>query len=251
MSRQQVLDLVDRWAQAELHGDVAAYDDLLTVDFAGIGPVGFVLGGRQWAGRHQGPLENHHFAILEPQVRFYGDTAVVSGVQDQRTTAMGRDTSGSFRLTLVAVRQDERWLIANIQLSGPLQDPGAPPPFARDAHVAGDGLPVRPTISREELRSAIDTGAVTVVDGLPEPAYRRRHLPGALNLTAEDAEKSANDLLPDRSAPIVAYSTDVACTRGPGLVAELKRLGYRDVRLYAEGIEDWAGSGLPVESSPA
>jgi hypothetical protein len=32
----------------------------------------------------------------------YGYTAIVAGVQDQRTTAMGRDVSGSFRLTLVA-----------------------------------------------------------------------------------------------------------------------------------------------------
>jgi hypothetical protein len=63
-----------------------------------------------------------------------------------------------------------------------------------------------------------------------------------VKLTAEDAAESANDLLPDRSAPIVAYSTDTACTRGPDLVAELKRLGYHDVRLYAEGIEDRAQS---------
>jgi rhodanese-related sulfurtransferase len=95
----------------------------------------------------------------------------------------------------------------------------------------------------------MDTGTVTVVGGLPEPAYRRRHLPGALNLTTEDAAKSADDLLPDRSAPIVAYSTNDVCTRGPDLVAELKRLGYRDVRLHAEGIEGWARSGLPVENA--
>ncbi|MFC6080241.1 DUF4440 domain-containing protein [Sphaerisporangium aureirubrum] len=246
MSRQQILDLVDRWAKAELHGDVGAYDDLLTDDFAGIGPVGFSLTKQQWAGRHQGPLKNHHFEIHERQVRFHGDTAIVGGVQEQRTTAMGRDTSGSFRVTLVAVRAGDRWLIANIQLSGPLQDPGAPPPFARDTRP-GAGA----TISRDELRSALAGGAVTVVDALPEPAYRRRHLPGALNLTAVDAPASAEDVLPDRAAPIVVYSTDPACTRGPDLAAELKRLGYQDVRLYAEGIEDWTRSGLPVEGSPA
>ncbi|GII31951.1 SgcJ/EcaC family oxidoreductase [Planotetraspora mira] len=247
MSRQQILDLVNRWAQAEMDGDVDAYDDLLAADFAGIGPVGFTLGKQQWAARHRGALKNHHFEILEPQVRFYGDTAIVAGVQDQRTTAMGSDVSGSFRLTLVAVRRDERWLIVNIQLSGPLQSPADPPPFTRDGHAAEQGAPAGVTISRAELRSAMDAGTVTVVDGLPEPAYRRRHLPGALNLTAEDAAKSADDLLPDRSVAIVAYSTDSACTRGPDLVAELKRLGYRDVRLYAEGIEGWTRSGLPVE----
>ena len=131
MSEQQVLDLVHRWAQAELHGDADAFEDLLSADFAGIGPVGFVLNKQQWAGRHRGDLKNHHFEVLEPSVRLHGDTAIVGGVQEQRTTARGHDIDNSFRLTLVAVRQDGRWVIANIQLSGPLQSPDTPPPFAR------------------------------------------------------------------------------------------------------------------------
>ena len=123
MDRQQILDLVHRWAQAELHGDVDAYDQLLSTEFVGIGPVGFTLTERQWADRHQGDLKNHHFEVLEPHVRLHGDAAIVNAVQRQRTTAMGRDTSGSFRLTLVAVREHGRWVIANIQLSGPLRSP--------------------------------------------------------------------------------------------------------------------------------
>jgi hypothetical protein len=57
----------------------------------------------------------------------YGDSAVVVGVQDQTTTVMGRDTSGQFRLTLAAVKQDDKWVIANAQLSGPLRAPGDMP----------------------------------------------------------------------------------------------------------------------------
>ena len=36
---------------------------------------------------------------------------------------MGRDTSGSFRLGLVAIRTGQAWRIAHIQLSGPLIKP--------------------------------------------------------------------------------------------------------------------------------
>ncbi|GAA0912236.1 hypothetical protein GCM10009558_019320 [Virgisporangium aurantiacum] len=128
---EQVLDLVERWAQAELHGDVDAYDRLLTDDFVGAGPVGFTLTKQQWADRHRHRLQNDEFEVLEPQVRIYGDVAVVNGVQRQRTIAMGRDASGSFRLTLVAVRDHDRWAIANLQLSGPLRPAGAPSPVAR------------------------------------------------------------------------------------------------------------------------
>jgi hypothetical protein len=131
---QQVLDLINRLAVAEVAGDVAAYDQLLASDFTGIGPVGFVLTGEQWAKRHLGDLHNDSFEVLDPHVRFYGDpagAAVVEAVEQQQTTAMGRDVSGSFRLGLVAVRLGQEWRIAHIQLSGPLLKPGEMPSFAR------------------------------------------------------------------------------------------------------------------------
>ena len=103
------------------------------------------------------------------------------------------------------------------------------------------------TISREELRSAIDDAAVTVVDALPSAPFAQRHLPGAVNVVAEDPDQRVQTLLPDRAASIVSYSTDQACTRGPELAERLKRLSYSDVRSYAGGIEDWVAAGYPVE----
>jgi rhodanese-related sulfurtransferase/ketosteroid isomerase-like protein len=238
MGTQQILDLVSRWSQAELTGDVAAYDDLLTGDFTGIGPVGFVLDREQWAGRHRGGLTNHEFEIVDPQVRAYGDAAIVSGVQRQRATARGHDASGSFRLTLVAVRQGDRWVIANIQLSGPLQAPSAPPPFRPSAPEPA---------SRADVRAAVDAGTAVVVDALPAPVYDRRHLPTARNLTIEDAPAAAAAVLPDRAAPVIVYSTDTACTRAPELADDLRSRGYENVRVYTGGIEDWIAAGLPVE----
>ena len=134
VNEQQVLDLVQRWADVELRGDADGYGDLLAPDFVGIGPVGFVLTGAQWADRHRGDLNNEEFKVQDPHVRSYGgDTAIVEAVLRQKTTAMGRDTSGSFRLVVVAVKQEGRWVLANIQLSGPLIPPGTTPPFARPA----------------------------------------------------------------------------------------------------------------------
>ena len=126
MSEQEVLNLVKRYADAELNGDAGAYDDLATEDFHGIGPVGFVLNKQQWVGR-LGSVKNDAFEVKDATVRLYGDSAVVVGVQDQTTTVMGRDTSGQFRLTLVAVKKDGGWAIANAQLSGPLRAPGDMP----------------------------------------------------------------------------------------------------------------------------
>ncbi|MFB4300375.1 nuclear transport factor 2 family protein [Actinomadura sp. NTSP31] len=219
----EILDVVTRWADAERTGDTSAYDSLLTPDFTGIGPAGFTLTKHQWAARHS-DLTNHHFEILDPSTRRYGDAAIVTAVQNQRTTARGHDASGSFRLTLLLVRSTDGWTIANLQLSGPLRPA---------------------TISRAELQAAI--GKVTIVDALPAPAYERRHLPTAINLTAEDAPAKAATLLPDRTAPIVIYSTDPTCTRAPDLANALTTLGYQNLRLYTEGIEAWSTAALPLE----
>lgn len=106
------------------------------------------------------------------------------------------------------------------------------------------------TISRDELAAAVEAGSVTVVDALPAAPYAQRHLPGALNLTIEELDRTTT-VLPDQGAAIVVYSSDSACVRGPELAEALATAGYRDVRTYAEGIADWAAAGLPLESGAA
>lgn len=114
-----------------------------------------------------------------------------------------------------------------------------------------EGAPMSTTIARDDLRSALDGGAVTVVDALPAEPYRRRHLPGALNLVIDEVEERGRLLLPAPDASIVTYSTDAVCGRGEALAERLEELGYSDVRVYRDGIEDWVAAGLPVESSGA
>lgn len=110
-------ELIDKWAAAELAGDTAAYDDLLSPDFRGVGPVGFVLNRAQWASRFGRGLVNHEFRVEDRQVREFGDTAVVTAVQTQRTTVgPGQQNDGSFRIVVVVV-QDK---IAHVQFSGPM-----------------------------------------------------------------------------------------------------------------------------------
>jgi len=121
-----VLDLVGRWAEAEQGNDAEALDGVLAGDFVGVGPLGFVLDRQQWLARFANGLENRAFVVQDAQVRDYGDAAVV-GVLAQETSFQGRDNSGRFRLTLVAVQSPDRWRLANAHI-GPLQQPPGPPP---------------------------------------------------------------------------------------------------------------------------
>lgn len=112
----EILDLIDRWADAEQANDAERLDALLTGDFLGVGPVGFVLNRQVWLGRFAHGLRNFAFAIEEPQVRDLGTSAIVVGVLAQQTSVRGEDNSDRFRVTLVAARHGETWLLAHIHI---------------------------------------------------------------------------------------------------------------------------------------
>ncbi len=104
-------------------------------------------------------------------------------------------------------------------------------------------------ITRDELKAAIDAGAVTVVDALGGDYYAKQHLPGAVPLAPPDVDAQASALLPDRDAPIVTYCTGPACPNSGQVADRLTALGYASVRKYRDGIEDWTSAGLPTVSA--
>jgi ketosteroid isomerase-like protein len=122
----EISELGRRWAQAELTGDTTTLDTLLTEDFTGVGPRGFVLTKDQWIQRYSsGGLKNSAFNWADVSVRSYGDAAIAIGVQDQEADYNGQSASGRFRVSQFLVHQNGKWLIAGIHLSGPL--PSGPP----------------------------------------------------------------------------------------------------------------------------
>ena len=102
-------------------------------------------------------------------------------------------------------------------------------------------------INRDELRSLIDHGSVTVVDALGGDYYVQQHLPGAVPLVEDDVDAHASALLPDKAAAIVTYCSNPACPNSGRVAERLTRLGYTNVRKYEAGIQDWVEAGLPIE----
>ncbi|WP_422936313.1 rhodanese-like domain-containing protein [Sinomonas sp. P47F7] len=103
-------------------------------------------------------------------------------------------------------------------------------------------------IGRDELKAAIDSGTVTVVDALGGMYYEQQHLPGALPLVEADVAAQAPSLLPDKAAAIVTYCSNETCPNSQAVANLLTAAGYSNVRKYREGIQDWVEAGLPVES---
>ena len=123
MASNDIRDLGQRWADAELRGDAATLATLLTDDFVGIGPFGYVLTREQWLDRYRtGDLCNEEFTWRDVNVREYGAAAIAVGIQSQRAIARGNEVAGRFRVTHVAIRRDGRWQLAAVQLSGPIPE---------------------------------------------------------------------------------------------------------------------------------
>jgi rhodanese-related sulfurtransferase len=104
-------------------------------------------------------------------------------------------------------------------------------------------------VTRDELKAAIDAGTVTVLDTLGGEYHAKQHLPGAIALVLADVDVRAAALLPDRDAAIVTYCSNAACPNSGQVADRLATLGYRNVRKYREGIQDWVEAGLPTESA--
>jgi rhodanese-related sulfurtransferase len=102
-------------------------------------------------------------------------------------------------------------------------------------------------ITRAELRDAIAAGTVTVVEALPGAYYEDAHLPGAINIPHTEVRALAPELLPDRDAAIVVYCANEPCPNSGIAAHVLRKLGYTNVRSYAEGKQGWQEAGLPLE----
>jgi ketosteroid isomerase-like protein len=114
----QLQDLGQAWAAAELRGDTAFLERLLADDFVGVGPRGFLLTKEQWLARYaSGALRYDSFTWDEVQVRLYGDAAVMTGRQSQTGTHRGQDVTAQLRATLVFVNQNGTWRLAGLHLS--------------------------------------------------------------------------------------------------------------------------------------
>jgi ketosteroid isomerase-like protein len=106
------------WSDAEVRGDWSTLDTLLTDQFVGVGPRGFLLTKAEWLDRHaSGDLKYRSIDVDEIEVHPYGDAALVTSLQSQDGSYQSHDIRGSFRTSQMMVREDGRWRLASIQYS--------------------------------------------------------------------------------------------------------------------------------------
>ena len=99
-----------------------------------------------------------------------------------------------------------------------------------------------PDISINELKAAIETKKVTVIDVNGSDSFKAGHIPGAVDFKAQKAEIAK--LLPsDKDALVVAYCGGPTCNAYSAAAKAAKELGYTNVKHLSAGISGWKGAG--------
>lgn len=87
---------------------------------------------------------------------------------------------------------------------------------------------------------------VIVLDTRPAEAFEQEHIPGAVNIPADELSRRFKEL--DRTKEIVPYCWSVVCHLATRAALLLSEQGF-NVHELAGGIEYWKNYKMPVESA--
>ena len=111
-----------------------------------------------------------------------------------------------------------------------------------------------PFISLDEAAALFQTPGVLFIDSRDPEDFELNRIKGAINiaydyLPDEDYEgyweDLANEIAHDR--PIVIYCSGTECELSLYLGRDMTQFGYKDVRIFYGGWNDWVNAELPME----
>jgi rhodanese-related sulfurtransferase len=105
-------------------------------------------------------------------------------------------------------------------------------------------------ITISELKSAMTSKNVTLLDANGSQSYQKAHIPGAIDFTAHESDLS-NVLPKDKNALIVAYCGNPQCKAYQGAAKAAANLGYKNIKHLPAGIQGWKQAKEPTEHSVA
>jgi hypothetical protein len=121
-TKEIILDLQDKFDEAELHGDTDTLLDLIAEDFLSIGPRGFVLNKEQWVNRHA-EFKYDKLETSDKDIRLYDKAAIIRNIQRNEASYKNEPVKVSMRVSQVWINQQNDWKLAGIQFS-PLAENG-------------------------------------------------------------------------------------------------------------------------------
>jgi ketosteroid isomerase-like protein len=106
---QALMQMERDWTEAGLKKDAATLDKILADDWVGQGPTGVATKAETLADLKSGDYKLESQTLGDMKVRVFGDTAVVTGSDDEKSSYKDKDTSGHYTWTDVFVKRQGRW----------------------------------------------------------------------------------------------------------------------------------------------
>jgi rhodanese-related sulfurtransferase len=107
-------------------------------------------------------------------------------------------------------------------------------------------------IGCRELWEKLERGdELVLVDALSPISYAAVRLPGAVNVSPRAVDDLAERLIPSLETEVVVYCANRGCDSSVDVAQRLVELGYRNVRHFAGGKQEWREAGLPLEGARA
>jgi ketosteroid isomerase-like protein len=114
--QQTVMQMERDWAQAGIKNDTATVDKFVADDWVGIDFEGTSITKAEGiADMKSGASTTQSYEFGPMKVRVFGNTAVVTGSDTEKSTYKGKDTSGKYVWTDVWVMRDGRWQVVASQ----------------------------------------------------------------------------------------------------------------------------------------
>jgi rhodanese-related sulfurtransferase len=103
-----------------------------------------------------------------------------------------------------------------------------------------------PEITIGDLKTAMTSQKVVLLDANGTDSWQSGHIPGAIDFAAKQ-DNLAKVLPQDKNVLVVAYCGNPQCPAYRAAAAAAKKLGYKNIKHLAAGIQGWKGAGEKTE----
>jgi len=103
-------------------------------------------------------------------------------------------------------------------------------------------------INAEELKQKLENGRdFILIEVLLPELFDQWHIPGAINIPADDMKDIAPGKL-SRDSQIIVYCRSLTCHASDRAAVALEDMGYKNIIIFRGGKKEWEEKGYPVEA---
>ena len=101
------------------------------------------------------------------------------------------------------------------------------------------------------VKSALKKADSVIIDARPSKKYKQSHIATAINIPDTKMDSMLDNLPKDKAKRVIVYCGGYKCAKSHKVAKKLKKMGYKNVLVYAAGMPEWSKAGLPMEGKKA